>query len=82
MIVVIGLHIWVPRRNIVILSEHPGIRVRNSHGSGFSLNTQRSTGQASVGRKIRKNVGLVLKAPGDLVIDDTEKAGKQMLHFP
>lgn len=60
----------------------PRDRVRNSHRSWFSLNTQRSTGQPSMGRMIQKNVDLVLNVPGDLVIDDTEKAGKQMPYFP
>lgn len=35
-----------------------------------------------MGRKIRKNVGLVLNGPGDPVTSDTEKAGKQIPHFP
>lgn len=33
MIVVISLHIWVPRRNIEALSERAGIRVRRRRGS-------------------------------------------------
>lgn len=35
MIVVISLHIWVPRRNIETLSEHTRIRVRSPCGSWF-----------------------------------------------
>lgn len=35
-----------------------------------------------MGRNIRKNVGLVQNGAGDLLTDDTEKAGEETPHFP